>query len=151
MTVCRDECCQDSLKTYADAAASDASSQDVAETLAKLKSCCDMEALIESNDNFCGEIIAEPSTPRSILVSAPKHIIIPYQAPAEVSACEQRKKQPVEVVEMGRLDAGLAKAAEVFKSAPANVIGIDNIAPSSDSAADAKPSAPTPANGGNNP
>lgn len=86
MFVCRDECCPADRKVAeADTA------ENIEDVLAHVSGCCDLEALFANSGNFIGEVIAEPSTPRSILVSAPKHIIIPYEAPIEISACEQRK------------------------------------------------------------
>jgi len=50
-----------------------------------------MEILLQDESDFAGDIIAKPSTARSLLVSAPKHIIIPYQEPAIIPPCEARK------------------------------------------------------------
>jgi hypothetical protein len=65
---------------------------DTAEVLAKIQGCDDMETLLMDAD-FTGYVVATPSTPRSILVSAPKHIIVPYEAPVRLTPCQQRKMQ----------------------------------------------------------
>jgi len=57
--------------------------------------------LLQDESDFAGDIIAKPSTARSLLVSAPKHIIIPYQEPAIIPPCEARK---LNAVYTGRLD-----------------------------------------------
>ncbi|MEI6756335.1 MAG: hypothetical protein WCK85_00660 [Chlorobium sp.] len=89
MFVCRDECCpakvNASVKSEAETTAT------FADMLMNITGCCDLEEFIAKSGNFIGEVIAEPSTSRSILVSAPQHIILPYEAPAELSACQKRK------------------------------------------------------------
>jgi hypothetical protein len=90
MFVCRDECCK---TAKSDKVKSDAAIPlKVAELLASLSSCCDMEELVAGGGNFIGAVIAEPSSSRSILVSAAQHIIIPYEQTTESSACEERRK-----------------------------------------------------------
>ncbi len=96
MFVCRDTCCPTVNITVSKS--STGTSTNIADLLASVSGCRDMEELIASNDKFIGEVIAEPSTVRSILVSAPKHIIIPYEAPVELSECEKRKKAQAQQV-----------------------------------------------------
>ncbi|MBO9618708.1 MAG: carboxypeptidase-like regulatory domain-containing protein [Niabella sp.] len=61
----------------------------------KLCSCNDIEQLLENDPNFKGDIVAKPCTARSILVSVPQHIIIPYEEGDEPSPCEKRKMAAV--------------------------------------------------------
>lgn len=60
---------------------------------ASLAGCDALESLISGALSDSGAIVARPSGPRSILVSAPRHIIQPYVAPVLETACEQRKKK----------------------------------------------------------
>lgn len=55
-------------------------------------SCKDVEWLLQSDATFEGDIVAKPCTARSILVSVPHHIIVPYEPPEEESPCEKRQK-----------------------------------------------------------
>jgi hypothetical protein len=55
--------------------------------------CSEVEYVLESSPSFVGETVAIPSTPRSILVSVPQHIIIPFEEPVRPSRCEERKKK----------------------------------------------------------
>lgn len=90
MFVCRDECCPPSQKrlkerdTYQE-------EQTPAEILSQFCNCTSFEELLQSD--FDGLVVARPSTPRSILVSVPKHIIVPYEEPQRPSDCEKRKSQ----------------------------------------------------------
>lgn len=90
MFVCRDECCPPSQKrikerdTYQE-------EQTPAEILSQFCNCKSFEELLQSD--FDGLVVARPSTPRSILVSVPKHIIVPYEEPQRPSDCEKRKSQ----------------------------------------------------------
>ncbi|NTW69471.1 MAG: hypothetical protein HGB23_06415 [Chlorobiaceae bacterium] len=93
MFVCRDECCQ--TDTNAAVESDSAIPVKITELLSSISGCCDMEELIANQGNFIGAVIAEPSSSRSILVSAPQHIIMPYEAPAERSACQERRKSSV--------------------------------------------------------
>lgn len=63
-----------------------------AEVLQHADSCTDIEWLLQSNPDLEGDIVARPCTSRSILVSVPQHIIVPYKAPERLSPCEQRKQ-----------------------------------------------------------
>lgn len=86
MAVCDDPCCDPSnIDRKKDAPP--------AEIFNTMDSCDEWEFFLErALSPSSGEIVATPSTPRSILVSAPKHIIVPYVAPAELSPCEKRKE-----------------------------------------------------------
>lgn len=67
----------------------DSEDKDLIETLSNLCGCNDFEHLLREDSEFKGEIVAQPSTPRSILVSAPKHIIIPYEEKPRLTPCEK--------------------------------------------------------------
>jgi hypothetical protein len=87
MGVCKEECCP----ADATIAGNDGEDKSVAETLANICGCNEIETLLSNLRDKAGEIVAKPSTARSILVSVPQHIIIPYEAPPKISPCEQRK------------------------------------------------------------
>ncbi|MEP7377636.1 MAG: carboxypeptidase-like regulatory domain-containing protein [Chitinophagaceae bacterium] len=55
----------------------------------ELCGCSGVEYLFEDETSMPGDIVTRPSTARSILVSAPKHIIIPYKEPPYQSPCER--------------------------------------------------------------
>lgn len=59
---------------------------------ADLSGCDAIENLIGDALKDSGAIVARPSGPRSILVSAPRHQIRPYVAPILETPCEQRQK-----------------------------------------------------------
>jgi hypothetical protein len=67
----------------------DSDDKDLIETLSSLCGCNDFEHLLREDSEFKGEIVAQPSTPRSILVSAPRHIIIPYEEKPRLTPCEK--------------------------------------------------------------
>jgi hypothetical protein len=67
----------------------DTEDKDLIETLSSLCGCNDFEHLLREDSEFKGEIVAQPSTPRSILVSAPRHIIIPYEEKPRLTPCEK--------------------------------------------------------------
>ncbi|HEY8915272.1 MAG TPA: hypothetical protein VIM87_02510, partial [Chitinophaga sp.] len=85
--VCKDECCPPETDNERD---DDQGNNDMPEVLNQLTGCDDVERLLQDQLNFIGVVVAQPSTPRSILVSVPKHIIIPYEEPVKPSRCEQR-------------------------------------------------------------
>ena len=85
--VCKDECCPPETDNERD---DDQGDNDMPEVLNQLTGCDDVERLLQDQLNFIGVVVAQPSTPRSILVSVPKHIIIPYEEPVKPSRCEQR-------------------------------------------------------------
>jgi hypothetical protein len=88
MFVCRDECCPSDDQT-------DQPITDFVTALSKVSGCNDMEKLIDqaSGGNDKGDTVAVPSTSRSILVSVPQHIIVPYEAPSPPSLCADRNTQ----------------------------------------------------------
>ena len=89
MVVCGHNCCPDTAAIRTEVERQDETATDV---FSKICGCNDMEILLADSD-FAGEIVAKPSTPRSILVSVPQHIIVPYQAPPRISPCEAKKKE----------------------------------------------------------
>ena len=94
MIVCRNGCCDEAVESMRDG-------EDNENILDTISGCCDMEILLQDESDFAGDIIAKPSTARSLLVSAPKHIIIPYQEPEIIPPCEARK---LNTTYTGRLD-----------------------------------------------
>ena len=91
MLLCRKGCCDETVKT-AMGASQDTDGNDI---LNAITNCCDIELLLQQEPDFIGDIVAKPSTARSLLVSAPQHIIIPYQAPAVLTPCESRRLSEV--------------------------------------------------------
>ncbi|MCW3090724.1 MAG: hypothetical protein JWP81_1793 [Ferruginibacter sp.] len=93
MGVCKDECCPSKELVVT-------SSQDdndsVAAILNKICGCEGIENLLGKDTAIIGEIVARPSTPRSILVSVPQHVIIPYEEPERPTPCELRKQKKTE-------------------------------------------------------
>ncbi|MHA4806460.1 hypothetical protein ACX0G9_00065 [Flavitalea flava] len=66
-------------------------SDDLAMAIKKACNCEEVFYLVAGQTKFRGEIVAVPSGPRSILVSVPQHIIVPYEAPDSMSPCDRRK------------------------------------------------------------
>lgn len=86
MGVCRDACCPEpKIPKHGVPEEQDKNSID------NISNCHDLLELMKATGKFRGETVAEPSTPRSILVSVPQHVIIPYEAPTHLSPCERRK------------------------------------------------------------
>lgn len=87
----------------------------------RLCSCNDIEQVLENDPNFQGDIVAKPCTARSILVSVPQHIIIPYEAGETPSPCEKRKKAQTgnmdSIMERVAVAAVVSKADSVAKAA----------------------------------
>jgi len=57
---------------------------------------CGCDAIVkflQNDPNFDGDIVAKPCTSRSILVSVPQHIIIPFEEDEEPTPCEKRKAE----------------------------------------------------------
>ncbi len=82
MFVCRDACCPKTPEQ----------SEAAHDAIARIANCCDAERIFASKGHdFICDVIAEPSTARSILVSAPRHIIIPYEPTLQPSPCEARR------------------------------------------------------------
>ena len=102
MFVCRDACCppeknkpdeMDTAETgYGDKEHEDDGKDAFEERLRKIRGCADVECLFAQGAEFSGDIVARPSTPRSLLVSVPQHIIIPYEKPPYLSPCEKKLK-----------------------------------------------------------
>jgi hypothetical protein len=61
---------------------------DVANFFSQICGCDEIEWFLKDDPNFEGDIVAKPCTPRSILVSVPQHIIIPYVPPDKPSPCD---------------------------------------------------------------
>ena len=53
--------------------------------------CNEIEFLLRGDPGFEGDIVAKPCTSRSILVSVPQHIIIPFEEPVQETPCEKRR------------------------------------------------------------
>ncbi|MDN3581251.1 hypothetical protein [Mucilaginibacter flavus] len=84
MGVCRDECC---VPDTADTTA--VTAENFVTDLNQVSSCNDIEAFLKNQGYFVGDVIAEPSTQMSLLVSAPKHIILLYEEPKQLTVCEK--------------------------------------------------------------
>jgi hypothetical protein len=65
--------------------------EDVEEYFTHFCGCTSVEKFLKYDPNFKGDIVAEPCTSRSLLVSVPQHIIIPFEEDAEPTPCEKRK------------------------------------------------------------
>lgn len=95
MGVCKDECCPPD--NYRHSENDDSGNGNSAkDTISHFSNCNDVETFLSKNAEDTGEIVARPSTARSILVSAPHHIIVPYEAPPELTPCEQRQLHKME-------------------------------------------------------
>ncbi len=64
----------------------------ISETLAGICGCDSIETQMGKEAAERGEIVAKPSTARSILVSVPQHVIIPYTPLVKQTPCDVRKK-----------------------------------------------------------
>lgn len=104
MYVCKHECCP-SLPEKKE-------NIDLQAALDKVHGCADVELLFQESDGFGGEVIAKPSTPRSILVSVPQHIIVPYEAPIYISPCQKRQTTNVTVIDSARHEKLATKEEE---------------------------------------
>jgi hypothetical protein len=65
--------------------------EDIEEYFRHFCGCDSVEKFLKYDPNFKGDIVAEPCTSRSLLVSVPQHIIIPFEEDAEPTPCEKRK------------------------------------------------------------
>ena len=65
--------------------------EDIEEFFTHFCGCNSVEKFLQYDPNFEGDIVAAPCTLRSILVSVPQHIIIPYEEGEEPTPCEKRK------------------------------------------------------------
>jgi hypothetical protein len=96
MAVCREECCprEDDRRQPPGNAGVEGPIASAPELhpreLSGVCSCEELLYLIAGHNKFRGEIVAVPSGPRSILVSVPQHIIIPYEEPDSTSPCDER-------------------------------------------------------------
>lgn len=100
MGVCKETCCTPDHDH-------DRLSEDSPKAIiSRFANCNDVETFLSENVEAMGEIVARPSTARSILVSAPHHIIIPYEAPAVLSPCEQRRLHKMEDKKVNEGDVG---------------------------------------------
>ena len=86
MVVCKDECCPKEKKAIDDKEAVD---ENLKQILSRSGDCADVEKVL-TNPKFHGETVINPSTGRSILVSAPKHLIIPCEEEVEPDPCAKR-------------------------------------------------------------
>ncbi|MBL0341295.1 MAG: hypothetical protein IPP71_10375 [Bacteroidetes bacterium] len=97
MYVCYEECCpekEDSkirVKDDKSVVENGHVHNDITEGIKKGCNCEIPDYWMQNQDNFKGDVVAKPSTSRSILVSVPQHIIIPYEAPDYISPCEAHK------------------------------------------------------------
>jgi hypothetical protein len=65
--------------------------EDIEEYFRHFCGCDSVEKFLKYDPNFKGDIVAEPCTSRSLLVSVPQHIIIPFKEDDEPTPCEKRK------------------------------------------------------------
>ncbi|MEO6813027.1 MAG: carboxypeptidase-like regulatory domain-containing protein [Ginsengibacter sp.] len=65
--------------------------EDIEEYFTQFCGCNSVEKFLKYDPNFKGDIVAKPCTDRSILVSVPQHIIIPYEEDSEPTPCEKRQ------------------------------------------------------------
>jgi hypothetical protein len=83
------------------------------ETLSSLCGCSDFEHLLQHDSDFIGEVVAQPSTPRSILVSAARHIIIPYEEKPRQTPCEKlQESRRASTVKPLRTNPNVTRAAD---------------------------------------
>ena len=108
MLVCRDKCCDSNSQKeveginplVGDANLLSATSawfpgkEEAMKAFTDLCGCSGVEYLLTPDKGFIGEVVAKPSGPRHILVSAPQHIILPFEPVVEPSPCEKRAKAP---------------------------------------------------------
>jgi hypothetical protein len=85
MGVCRDECCPPKQHN-----AKKVTNSGFVAALDTVSGCNDIEAFLKDQGYFIGDVIAKPSSQISLLVSAPKHIILLYDEPVELTPCEKR-------------------------------------------------------------
>ncbi len=86
--------------------------------------CADVEKELTSS-NFIGETVINPSTNRSILVSAPKHLIVPCEDEVAPDPCEKRRLEEQNEPTPGFENAALERAviAPVFAvTMPAKIV-----------------------------
>ncbi|MDB5086635.1 MAG: hypothetical protein JWR09_629 [Mucilaginibacter sp.] len=103
MGVCRDECCPPKQHN-----AKKVTNKDFVAALDTVSGCNDIEVFLKDQGYFIGDVIAKPSSQVSLLVSAPKHIILLYDEPTELTPCEKRlmAKPPVAILPVDTLHPG---------------------------------------------
>ncbi len=94
MVVCKDECCTKEKKVIDDEEAID---EDLKQVLIRSGGCADVEKTL-TNPKFQGETVINPSTGRSILVSAPKHLIILCEEEVEPDPCAERRDEQNKII-----------------------------------------------------
>ncbi len=96
---------------------------DVANFFSHICDCTEIEWFLKSDPDFEGDIVAKPCTPRSILVSVPQHIIVPYISPVEPSDCDSTISNAMNTF---RLRTGIMpariKTAVPLKSLPEKMV-----------------------------
>jgi|GEM_PF-374670 len=65
--------------------------ENIAEFFNQFCGCDSVEKFLQDDPAFDGDIVAKPCTSRSILVSVPQHIIIPYEEDDKPSDCASRR------------------------------------------------------------
>ncbi|ASU33909.1 hypothetical protein [Mucilaginibacter xinganensis] len=85
MGVCRDECCPPKQHN-----AVKITEKGFIAEVDKVSGCSDIEVFLKDQGYFIGDVIAKPSSQMSLLVSAPKHIILLYDEPVVLTPCEKR-------------------------------------------------------------
>lgn len=119
MGVCRDECC-----VPEQGEAVKFTSEEFITALDQVSGCNDIEVFLKNQGYFIGDVIAEPSTQMSLLVSAPKHIILLYEEPVELTPCQKIQLLPQRIdfsVDQAPAVNGqnVAEAAPVAEEQPA--------------------------------
>jgi hypothetical protein len=115
MFVCRDECCPPPKETMPAEDNGTTQKETVAAILNRFCNCRDITDFLQSDD-APGLVVAEPATPRSILVSVAQHIIIPYEEPPYVSPCDRRAAAIATIK-----DSEVKEIADAFSEKPAPV------------------------------
>ena len=105
MGVCRNECCPPKQHN-----AKKITGKDFVAALDTVSGCNDIEVFLKDQGYFIGDVIAKPSSQMSLLVSAPKHIILLYEDPTELTPCEKRllSKKKLPTVTLHPIDGGYA-------------------------------------------
>lgn len=80
--------------------------EDIAGYLSNFCGCESIERFLKYDPNFKGDIVAQPCTSRSLLVSVPQHIIIPFEEDTEPSPCEKRKASQTSIRTASRMITG---------------------------------------------
>ncbi|MCR1024519.1 carboxypeptidase-like regulatory domain-containing protein [Cellulophaga baltica] len=94
------------------------------EMFSRFCGCADVEKELTSSD-FIGETVINPSTNRSILVSAPKHLIIPCEDEVAPDPCEKRRLEEQNDPTPGFANSALEKAimaSTIAVNRPAKIV-----------------------------